>query len=42
MAARGLRHKVPQLEDLIGEGISIKPYTPPYTQLADDPRVSAY
>lgn len=40
MAARGLKRR-PQLEDLIGEGVSIKPYTPPYTQLADDPRVSA-
>ena len=42
MASRGLKHKVPQLEDLIGEGFRITPVVGPYTKLADDPRVRAY
>ena len=41
MASRGLK-KRPVLEDLIGEGISVRAPQRPYTQLADDPRVLAY
>ena len=39
--AQGLK-KRPQLEDLIGEGISVLAPERPYTQLGDDPRVLAY
>ena len=41
MASRGLKHKL-VLEDLIGEGVRVRPVQRPYTQLADDPRVLAY
>ena len=41
MVSRGLKHKL-VLEDLIGEGVSVRPVQRPYTQLADDPRVLAY
>ena len=41
MASRGLK-KRPVLEDLIGEGVSVRPVQRPYTELANDPRVLAY
>ena len=41
MASRGLKKK-PTLEDVIGEGVSVRVPKRPYTQLADDPRVLAY
>ena len=41
MASRGLK-KRPVLEDLIGEGVSVRPVERPYSELADDPRVLAY
>ena len=41
MASRGLKKK-PTLEDVIGEGVSVRVPQRPYTQLADDPRVLAY
>ena len=41
MVSRGLK-KRQVLEDLIGEGVSVRPVERPYTELADDPRVLAY
>ena len=41
MASRGLK-KRPVLEDLIGEGVTVRPMQRPYTELADDIRVQAY
>ena len=41
MASRGLK-KRPVLEDLIGEGVSVRPVQRPYTELADDIRAQAY
>ena len=41
MVSRGLK-KRQVLEDLIGEGVSVRPVQRPYTELADDPRVLAY
>ena len=40
MASRGLK-KRPVLEDLIGEGVTVRPIQRPYTELADDIRVQA-
>ena len=41
MASRDFKRK-PVLEVPIGEGVSARPVQRPYTQVADDPRVSAY
>ena len=41
MTSRGLK-KRPLLEDLIGEGVTVRPIQRPYTELANDPRGLAY